>query len=78
VVFIEPHANEVVTELALGYQFAGNPGVNTRGPHVWAWVTETNEDLPTIRVVIPKDHPSTTRESAILLGEREIDSTDPR
>lgn len=26
VVFIEPHANEIVAELALGYQFAGNPG----------------------------------------------------
>lgn len=78
VVFIEPQANDLVAELALGYQFAGNPGADTRGPHVWAGVTETSEELPKIRVVISKDHPTTTRESMILIGEREIDSADPR
>jgi hypothetical protein len=74
VVFMESRTNDIVAELALGYQFVGNPGADTRGPHVWAGVAETSEDLPTIRVVIPKDHPSTTRESTIVLGEREIDS----
>jgi hypothetical protein len=73
VVFIDEQANQIVAELTLRYRFTGNPGGAMDGPHVWAGVTETNEDAPTIRVAIPRDRPTTTRGSAILIGDRDID-----
>jgi hypothetical protein len=73
VVFIHQQANQIVAELDLRYRFTGNPPGAMNGPHLWAGVTETSEDAPAIRVAIPKDNPTTTRESAIALGEREID-----
>lgn len=72
VVFLDQRADEIVAELSLRYQFAGNPDANTAGPQVWAGMSETSDDVPEIRIVIPKNHPTTTRESVILLGEREI------
>ena len=74
VVFIEHKANETVAELDLRYRFAGSPDSPASGPHVLAGVTESSDDAPTIRVVIPKGHSTKTRESAILIGEREIGS----
>jgi hypothetical protein len=73
VVFMEDRANDIVAELALRYRFAGNPEGGTASPHVWTGVTETTEDAPTIRVVIPKGHATTTQNSAIQFGEREIE-----
>jgi hypothetical protein len=73
VVSIDQQANQTSAELPLRRRFATRTGGTVDGPHVWAGVTETNEDAPTIGIVIPRDRPNTTRESAILSGERDID-----
>lgn len=72
-VFIESRARDIIVHVDLHYRFAGSPAVPPgSAAHVVSGVTSSRGDAPTIRVVIPGGADSQTRDSAILIGEREI------
>ena len=72
-VFIDRRNNDIVAEVDLHYRFSGSPGApDGAASRVLSGVTVSRDDAPAIRVVIPGGG-SQTRDSVILIGEREID-----
>jgi hypothetical protein len=73
-VFIESRSSDITVHVDLRYRFAGSPAVpGGSAARVLTGITSSQGDAPTIRVVIPAAVGSPTRDSAILIGEREIE-----
>lgn len=71
-VLIGRRDNDITAEVDLHYRLSGSPAVPVgSASRVFAGVTASRGDAPTIRVVIAGDG-SQTRDSVILIGERMI------